>query len=515
MPKTILVVNGGGLGHFSLSTEGGVVTVGEAPGEAGLVLQGVRITRIRCEVEVDDSVVLGEELHLGPLHLHLEPLPVEAVTAPAPASSGAPRLQLRVVDGADKGREYLLPVVGSAIVGNSTNKAAGVILHDLYVAASHCRLDVDEDSVLITHLEGKTPTRVNGQPLEGPRSLGLGETLRVGNSHLLLEIALAAPPAAEAPWPEEVQRSRVIAAAAEPKPAAPSTPVPEPWPPRERQVLGHYRLETQLGRGHSGVVFRAQETKTAAVVTLKILAPEFPATNEELQQFARALKVAPQLQHPHLVTFLGAGKTGRLCWIAREHVEGESIEQALQRAREAGKPSWKSATRVAIHLARALGFLHQRKLVHGNITPHNVLIRTADKQTKLADLMLFKALERSKLQQAYLEKKLLAELPYLAPEQTEVGAFVDELADLYSLGAIAYALATGRPPFSASTPEAVLEQVMKAPVNRPSKYQKGIPPALEAAILKLLSKRQEDRYPTAEQLLADLEPLAQEHEIKL
>jgi serine/threonine protein kinase len=169
------------------------------------------------------------------------------------------------------------------------------------------------------------------------------------------------------------------------------------------------------------------------------------------------------------------------------------------------------AARVAIHLARTLRFLHKHKVVHGNITPNNVLIRAGDKQTKLADLMLVKALNGSVLQQSFLKKKLLAEAPYLAPEQTRAGAGGDEATDLYALGAVAYALATGRAPFAGETPEQIIDQVAHTAVPRPSKYQKGIPANFEAVLLKLLAKRQEDRYATADLLLGDLEPIAMEH----
>jgi serine/threonine-protein kinase len=298
-------------------------------------------------------------------------------------------------------------------------------------------------------------------------------------------------------------------------PTSPAPPAASTWPPREGQVLGHFKLAQQLGQGHAGVSFCAEDTKTEVLLTLKILAPEFPANNEELAQFARALKASPHLDHPHLVTMHGAGKSGSLCWIAKDYIEGESVDQPIQRLREGGKPSWVRAARVTIHLARLLQYLHRHKIVHGNITPHNVLIQAGDKQTKVTDLLLMKALQGSRLQQAFKEKKRQAELAYLAPEQTETGAVVDASTDLYALGAIAYALLTGRAPFKGSTPEALLDQVKHNPVKRPSHYQEGIPSEFEAAVLKLLAKRQEDRYSSAERLLADLEPLAEEHEIKL
>jgi hypothetical protein len=557
MTKRILVVSGDSLGHFFLAADGSRLTFGEPPDHAEVMVRGLRVTGIRCEVEADDEVVwrdeaseggateqpltVGQALSLGPLQMRLEEQSAVAVIAAteeedvpevevetidsepfdlfssSPAAPAALRLRLKVVDGADKNQTFLLPEKGEVIVGNSA-KSAAVVLHDLYVSPMHCRLDVDGQDIVVKHLEGKTPTKINGQSIPGPQALGREDTLRVGNSHLKLEVVppeeLPKPAAAEL-WPDEVQHSRVLhqkemqtaTAAPPPPPAAPASA----WPPHVGQCIGHYRLGELLGQGHCGVAFRAEETKTGTVVTLKVLAPEFPSCNEELQQFARALKAAPHLVHAHLLTLHGAGKTGPLSWIAREHVEGESVAQYVQKVRDGGKASWTRAARVAIHLARTLRFLHKHKVVHGNITPNNVLIRAGDKQTKLADLMLVKALNGSVLQQSFLKKKLLAEAPYLAPEQTRAGAGGDEATDLYALGAVAYALATGRAPFAGETPEQIIDQVAHTAVPRPSKYQKGIPANFEAVLLKLLAKRQEDRYATADLLLGDLEPIAMEH----
>jgi serine/threonine-protein kinase len=281
----------------------------------------------------------------------------------------------------------------------------------------------------------------------------------------------------------------------------------------EGQVLGRYRVGPRLGTGHAGAVFHAQDVKTNQIVALKVLAPEFPANPAELQTFAQALKTATPLHHPNLINLLGAGKNGPYCWIAREYVEGDSVDVLVQRYKEENKLTWARAVRVAVHLAKALAFLHEHKVVHRNITPRNVLVVDADKMTKLTDLMLTTALAGSRLQKTIMEKKLLAELPYQAPEQVEPDAFVDHLADLYALGAVVYTLTTGEPPFGGTSPEDVIAKIRTTPVMRPTRFQRKLPFAFEGVVLKLLAKRQEDRYQTASELLADLEVLAQEHQI--
>src|SRR5262249_30975319 len=147
------------------------------------------------------------------------------------------------------------------------------------------------------------------------------------------------------------------------------------------QTLGHYQTMRLLGRGHCGAVYQATHTKTGQVVALKVLAPEFPASQEELERFVEQLKVAQPVRHPNIVSLLGAGKTATHFWIAREFVEGESAAGVIARVADGDKPSWTRAARVAIHLAHALDCLHQHRLVHGNITPRNVLLQATDHAT--------------------------------------------------------------------------------------------------------------------------------------
>jgi serine/threonine-protein kinase len=279
-------------------------------------------------------------------------------------------------------------------------------------------------------------------------------------------------------------------------------------------VLGHFKIGSLLGRGQSGLVFRAQNTNNNHVVALKVLSADFPKTEPELQRFIKAMKITPQLAHNHLVAIQGAGRSGPYCWIAREFIEGESVARLIHRSKEAGKFDWTRACRVAVHIGKALYFLHEHKVTHGNITPRNILVRNSDRVTKLADLMLNQALEGSKLQKAILGQKLVAELPYMAPEQTDPHATVAPRSDFYSLGVVLYALLTGQPPFVGDTPKDVLGQIREGKPEKPSKLQKGIPPDFEAAVLKMMARRPEDRFPTAVEMLGAVETIAQEHGVQ-
>jgi hypothetical protein len=537
--RNTLVIDCGDRDHFLLAVDAGTLRIVDGPAHAGGLLRDLRVVRVRCEVEfeedrdevpIDEPGVLarrslrpGTTVQLGYARLSLGaagPAPPPA-PAPAPAPTPTPTAEpaatpapagprrLKVIDGADQGRAYRLPDAGTVLIGKPGGEAH-VRLHDLYVAPVHCSLEVTPAGVVVTHVEGASGTLIDGRRIAMPQPLTPGSVLRVGNSHLRLELGPFADETGPPPPPVTdtgPKSGKVL-----------RPPAPDPEDPAdglEGQTLGHYLVGPLIGRGHSGVVFEATHDQTGQAVALKVLAPGFPADAAEAERFAREVKLAQPVRHPHLLAVYGAGKAGGRCWIARELVAGESAASVVARVAGGDKPSWTRAARVATHLARVLDFLHRSRLVHGNVTPANVLLRADDHATKLADLRLAQALAGSRLQRAVQEGKVLAELPYLAPEQAEPGAFVDELADLYAVGAVAYALITGRPPVAGDSPAEILDRLRAGRVVRPGLVYKKVPAAFDAVVMRLLALHQEDRYPTAAALLADLTPLAEEHDIKL
>ncbi len=527
MATRTLVIEGD-RAHFLLAVDADAVRVGDGPGHTAGLFRDLRVVRVRCEVEVEDdrdhvpvdepgvltrrAVHPGAALQLGRSRVSLagaDPAPAPAtadadtaVAAPLPTNPTTGPRRLKVVDGGDQGRTFRLPDAGAVTVGKANGPAA-VGLHDLYVARVHCSLAVAPDGVTVTHLDGANGTLVNGLRVHKPQPLTPGGVLRVGNSHLRLEVGPFADEPDAGPKPAGVLRPPADA----PKPAAAPAP--------DAPLVGHYRLGKLLGRGFTGEVYEATHDQTGQVVALKLLAPEFPAAPAELETFARELRTAQAIRHPNLVVPLAVGRTPTGCWLAREFVPGESAAAVVARVAAGEKPSWTRAARAAVHLARALDALHRHHVVHGNVTPANVLLRADDHATKLADVRLAQALAGSALQRKVLEAKLLAELPYLAPEQADPGAFVDELADLYAVGAVAYALVTGRPPVGGADPGEILENIHAGRVVRPGLVYKRVPAAFDAVVMKLLAVHQEDRYPTAAALLADLAPLAEAHDIKV
>jgi serine/threonine protein kinase len=397
---------------------------------------------------------------------------------------------LLVIEGPDQGRVF--PLAGGALVVGSSNKNTDICLNDPYVSRLHCKVEIRDDRVVVHDLKNSKGTFVNGTQVSR-QDLQSGDVLRVGNSQLrLVAEAAAVPPNAEGvvyqppTWLEELPG----------------------------QTLGPYQVGAILGAGRHGIVFKATGLRSGHVVALKVLAPDFPADEEELQRFIRVVKPVLPMRHPHLVSLHGAGKSGAFCWLAGDYVEGKTAAHLARKPRDTDdededEGDWQTALRVATHVARALGFVHRSRLRHTNITPHNILWHETTETARLNDLVLADALEGSVMQRRVQEKKLLAELPYLPPEQLEENTFIDDLSDLYSLGVVTYEVLTGHLPFKGDTPEDTIAQIREGMPMRPGKHRPGIPPDFERAVMKMMALRQEDRYSSAAELLTDLERIAE------
>lgn len=519
---------------FSLAVVGGEMHIG--PPSNPSRVRGLKLLRVVCEVEAVGPVTLdGETLPAG--------VPLKATTArielqsedpgfivedasdpgfkpavplppiPAPASVIAAKAPesywLTVTEGADEGRSYPLPHSGTVTIGKS-QKHADISLRDLLIGRVHCLIEVTDAGVTVRNLEAEGDTLVDGKPVAGTADLRRGSVLRIGNSHLALTRG-SGPPGKSAPVAAKVADSGFFGTVRIPSgPSSATVRSADPLCQLEGQMFGNYRMGPLLGRGPTGAVYKAIELTGGRTVSLKVIPPGVGTNDGELEAFADALKAAVRVQHPNLVSVLAAGRSAGHCWIAREYVEGRSAASLAQWVKDGGTPSWTGAARIAVHLARGLECLREHRLLHGSITPHNVLVRKSDDTSKLSDVQLRTCLENCGFEPAAPKRQPAGLLGYFAPEQLEEGAFVDDLADLYSAGAVVYALLTGRPPYSGETAEEVLDAIKAGPPKKPSTFVRKIPARFDAMVLKLLAPSQADRYASPEQLLADFETLSEE-----
>ena len=269
------------------------------------------------------------------------------------------------------------------------------------------------------------------------------------------------------------------------------------------ESLAHYDISMEIGKGASGVVFHATDTKDNKPVALKVLQPEFAQDEESVQRFVRAVKTMLPMQHPNLIRLYSAGKTKGFCWVAMEYIAGENMTDVIKRISVAGMLDWRHAFRVGVHIGRALEYCHSKQIIHRNVTPTNILLETTTKDVKLGDLMLAKAFEGVLAKQITRPGEIIGDVAYMSPERTRDTEELDGRSDLYGLGAVLYALLTGRPPFEGTLVERIAK-IRKVEPEKPKKFQMSIPDRFQDVVMKLLAKRPEDRYQTATEMLKQL-----------
>jgi serine/threonine-protein kinase len=274
--------------------------------------------------------------------------------------------------------------------------------------------------------------------------------------------------------------------------------------PQLQAALGEgYRFEKELGGGGMSRVFLALELGLARKVVVKVLTPEL-AAGVNVDRFRRETQLAASLQHPHIVPLLTAGAAGDLLYYTMPFIEGESLRARLARERELPV---RDALRILRDVADALAYAHGRGLVHRDIKPDNVLLSGG--HALVADFGIAKALSQSSGSAGLTSVGVAIGTPsYMAPEQAAGDPNVDHRADLYALGAMAYEMLTGRPPFAGLTPHQILAAHVTAPIDPITKHRPQLPRGIAELVMWCLEKNPADRPQTAAELVPALEGLA-------
>ena len=260
------------------------------------------------------------------------------------------------------------------------------------------------------------------------------------------------------------------------------------------KTLGQYQIIEVAGKGGMAVVYKAFQPSLNRHVALKVL-PDYLAQDEQfVMRFEQEARAAAALRHPNIMVIYDVGQEGATHYIAAEYLEGATLSQAI--AAQRGPLPLPRIVNIINQLASALDFAHARGLVHRDIKPSNAFVG-ADDHVTLMDFGIAKALQGGA--QMTRTGTMVGTPEYMSPEQAE-GRQIDRRSDIYSLGVMLYQLLTGRVPFQAETPTAVLlAHVMQMP-QPPTQLNPSIPPAVEAVVMRSLAKRSEDRFPTAGEL---------------
>jgi serine/threonine protein kinase len=394
---------------------------------------------------------------------------------------------LRVTAGPDAGRTFELTEGVTLVIGRG--EKSNTRLTDGTISRLHCELHWDGPQFRLVDLDSVGGTFVDGKKIK-EHALKHDEEFQIGGTRLRLHTTGI------------VDAGTLLAAQKPARELRPDEGI------LTGKTISHYELGPVLSPGRMGTIYKARDTRDGKDVAFKVLHADFASDEEDVQRFIRAMTTVVGLHHPNLIALYGAGKQGETCWYAMEYVEGEPLTKLIEKFGTLKMLDWRFALTVGVQIAQALEAAHEKHIIHRNVSPENILIRSKDRVAKLGDMMLAKALEGIKAKAITKPGELVGDVAYMAPERTRSDIEVDTRADIYGLGATLYALLTGKPPFAGKSLVETIAQIRQADPVPPKKYQLSIPDQFQDAVMVMLAKRPEQRHQTPAEAARALERVA-------
>jgi predicted Ser/Thr protein kinase len=269
----------------------------------------------------------------------------------------------------------------------------------------------------------------------------------------------------------------------------------------ERVLSAHYELDTEIGRGGMGVVYRAKDRRLKRVVAIKVLPPELAFRSEIKTRFLREAETAAQLNHPNIVDIYAVDEAEGIVYFVMAYITGDNLAKRLH---QHGTLSVDETRRVLRDVADALAYAHERGVIHRDIKPDNILIDGQSGRPMVTDFGIARAITEgdSRLTATGIA---IGTPTYMSPEQAAGERAIDGRSDLYSLGVLGYQMLTGEPPFTAnSTPAILVKHISELPTPIEQR-RSDVPPDLARIIMTLLEKEPANRFPSASAVVVALD----------
>lgn len=262
---------------------------------------------------------------------------------------------------------------------------------------------------------------------------------------------------------------------------------------QDGQMLGPYRIINQIGQGGMATIFKAYQAAMDRYVAIKVLPFQFAQSPEFITRFQQEARTIAKLEHPHILPVHDFGEANGVPYLVMRYLDAGTLKDRIK----AGPLSLTEIDRYFSQLADALSYAHANGVIHRDIKPSNALI-DQNGNIFLTDFGIAKILESSVNLTA--SGTVTGTPAYMSPEQAQ-GEKLDQRTDIYSLGIVLYEMLTGRVPFEAETPLAVLLKHLNEPLPPPTTLKPDLAPALERVVLKALAKDRNDRYATCTEFL--------------
>ena len=254
--------------------------------------------------------------------------------------------------------------------------------------------------------------------------------------------------------------------------------------------FGHYQIVAPLGEGGMAAVYKAYQPAMERYVAIKVLPRHMSSSEEFVTRFRREARMLAQLQHPHILPVFDYGEADGYPYIIMPFIVSGTLAELLQKKRL----PLAQVRRIMTQIGDGLGYAHAYGMIHRDIKPSNILIDERG-NCLLTDFGLARMAQAStKLTSS---GNIMGTPTYMSPEQG-AGSNVDQRSDIYSLGIVLYEMVTGRVPYTAETPVAVVFKHIQDPLPSVHKFNPDLPESVELILLKTLAKNPEDRYQTAE-----------------
>lgn len=272
-----------------------------------------------------------------------------------------------------------------------------------------------------------------------------------------------------------------------------------------KRLDGRYEIHELLGVGGMAYVYKAYDNIEKRWVAIKILKEELAGNSDFLRRFRNESKAIAVLLHPNIVKVYDVSFGDRIQYIVMEYIDGITLKQYIE---QQGEIKWREALYFTVQILRALQHAHEKGIIHRDIKPQNIML-LEDGTIKVTD---FGIARFSQAETQTMTDKAIGSVHYIAPEQAR-GGYINDKADIYSVGVMLYEMLTGQLPFVADNAVSVAIMQMQAEPTPPSRINPSIPKGLEEITMHAMEKNPAQRFPSAADMLEDVERFRRNPEI--